>query len=511
MSQSIGTVYLVGAGPGDPGLITLRGLECLARADVVLYDYLVNPALLHHAPPEAVRVGLGDASGRTLSQEQVHERLVALARDGMTVVRLKGGDPFVFGRGGEEAEVLRRAGVPFEIVPGVTAALGAAAYAGIPLTHRDHASAVLLATAHEDPSKPSSRLDWELLARFEGTLVFYMGAGRVAEVADALVEAGKAPSTPAALVAWGTLPRQQSAWGTLADIAAQTQRQSLSAPAVIIVGPVVELGPMLHWFEDRPLFGQRIVVTRPEQQGREWAQRLFSLGAEPILFPTIRVLPPEDWADVDAALRELNSFDWLVFTSVNGVRFFLDRLLATGGDLRRLGGTRLAAIGPATRDALGAFYLHADLVPEHFAAEHLAETLVPHTKGKRVLLARASRARQVLPEQLAAGGAEVRELVVYQNVDVTEADAELLERLRDGTVDWITLTSPAIARSLARLVPADLLPMLGRNIRLASISPLTTQTARELGMEISAEATQYTTDGVVQAMIEAVRADRANA
>jgi uroporphyrinogen III methyltransferase/synthase len=509
MSQPCGTVYLVGAGPGDPGLITVRGRECLARADAVIYDYLVNPALLDHAPPEAVRINRGNADGgAALSQQQVHEQMITLAREGKAVVRLKGGDPFVFARGGEEAQVLREAGVPYEVVPGVTAALGAAAYTGIPLTHRDHASAVLLATAHEDPAKASSQLDWELLARFDGTLVFYMGAGRVAEVAGALVSAGKAPATPTALVAWGTLPQQQSVWATLADVAEHAQRQSVTAPAVIIVGPVVELGPVLRWFEHRPLFGQRIVVTRPAHQGRELADRLVSLGAEPILFPTIRVLPPDDWATVDAAIAKMDSFDWLVFTSANGVRYFLNRLVDTGADLRQLGRTRLAAIGPATRDALADYYLHADVMPDQFAAEYLADTLVPQVTGKRILLARASRTREVLPERLADAGAEVDQLVVYQNVDVEEADPDFLERLRSGTIDWITLTSPAIARSLARLVPPVLRPCLGRDVRLASISPLTTQAAREVGLKVAAEATRYTTEGVVQAMINALRVQR---
>ncbi|MGE5192718.1 MAG: uroporphyrinogen-III C-methyltransferase, partial [Deltaproteobacteria bacterium] len=422
-----GKVYLVGAGPGDPGLITLKGLECLARADLVLYDGLVNPLILQHTHGRAERTCRSECPfGRHLDQEEINQRLIAAARAGKTVVRLKGGDPFVFGRGGEEAAALVRAQIPFEVVPGVTAAVAGSAYAGISLTHRDFASAVAFVTGHEDPLKPSTALDYRALAAFPGTLVFYMGLHRLAAIAEALITAGKSPQTPAAVVCCGTTPAQRTVCSPLAEIAAKVQSAGLHAPSTIIIGECVRQRETIAWFEKKPLFGKRILVARPAAQAATVVSRLLELGAQPILAPTIDVEPPADWAQVDRALARIHEFDWIVFTSVNGANFLLNRLWETCGDLRRLGAAKIAAIGEGTAQALAEFHLRADLVPETFRAEALAEALKPHVAGKRVLWARASRGRDVLPSELCAAGADLEELIVYRNIDVAALDPGVL-------------------------------------------------------------------------------------
>lgn len=499
-----GKVYLVGAGPGDPGLISLRAVECLARADLVLYDLLVNAALLEHAAPHARCECLGQpGTGRTITHDEIVAKLVAESRAGRTAVRLKGGDPFVFGRGGEEAESLHAAGIPFEVVPAPTAGIAAPAYAGIPVTHRDRASAVALVTGHEDPAKSGDDLDWPALARFPGTLVFYMAMGRIDALTQQLQRVGKPPETPVAVVCWGTLPRQKTVRGTLANIAHRSQQSEMTSPAVIVVGDVAALGDRLDWFSRRALFGQRVVVTRPRAQAGSMIHRLNELGAEALLLPTVRIEPPDDWTPVDRAIRRLDETDWLVFTSANGVRFFLGRLLETG-DLRRLGAVRLAAIGPGTAAALADFHLRPDLMPDRYVAEALAEALAPLVAGKRVLLARADRGREVLQEILTSAGARVERLTAYRNVDETHGDPDVLDRIRRGEVDWVTLTSSAIARALTKLLEDRARQRLGRDIKLASISPVTSAAARELGWEVTVEARSYTPDGVIDAIIEHV-------
>ena len=497
-----GTVYLVGAGPGDPGLLTLRAAECLGLADFVLYDTLVNPALLQKVSSGARLRRLAEPGPcESLSREEVVSILVAEARAGNVVVRLKGGDPFVFGRGGEEAEALKEAGIPFEVVPAPTAGIAAPAYAGIPVTHRRWASAVALITGHEDPSKPDRSLDWEALARFPGTLVFYMAMGRVGSLTAALRGAGRAATTPAAAISWGTMPNQQTVLGTLGDLADRVAEADLTSPAVIVVGEVARLHEELAWFEHRPLFGRRVVVTRPRGQSVALIARLQNLGAEAIELPTIRIEPPADWTPVDAAIERLSEYDWLVFTSANGVCFLLDRLLERS-DLRRLGSLRLAAIGPGTASALASYHLRADLVPEQYVAEALAEALAPHVAERRVLLARADRGREVLERLLSDAGAQVERLTVYRNLDETHPDSNVLGRIERGEVDWITLTSSAITRSLCDRLDEQARSHLGRKIKLASISPVTSKTARELGLEITVEARDYTADGVVDALVE---------
>lgn len=497
----VGTVYLVGAGPGDPGLITLRGVECLRRADLVLYDYLANPRLLDFAPPEARRVCLG-RHGRAaiLPQQEVNRTMVDAALAGKTVVRLKGGDPAVFARAAEELEALTAAGVPCEVVPGITAALAVGSHAGIPLTHRDHASAVALVTGHEGGDKPVSSLDFAALARFPGTLVFYMGVTSASHWTQALVAAGLSPETPAAIVRRCSWPDQMTIRCTLGSVAPTIARHHLRPPVVVIIGQVAALTTTVDWFTSRPLFGRRILVTRPLDQADELQRRLLELGADVLVQPAIQITAPADWQPVDRALARLEQFDWLVFSSVNGVRWLLHRLLDQGSDLRSLAGVRLAAIGPGTARALEQFHLRADLVPRDFRAEALAEALSPDAAGKRFLLARASRGREVLAEQLRAAGGIVEQIVVYQSVDVTTVDLDVAQRMASGRIDWVTVTSSAIARSLATLFGESL-----TQTRLASISPVTSATLRQLRLEPTAEAATYTVEGVVDAILAAER------
>lgn len=497
----LGKVYLVGAGPGDPGLITLRGMECLRRADLILYDGLVNPLILQHTSAAAERTCRSDGpDGRLLPQSEINARLIAEARAGKTVVRLKGGDPFVFGRGGEEAAALVQAGIPFEVVPGVTAAVAASAYAGISVTHREFSSAVAFITGHEDPEKGENALDYQALAAFPGTLVFYMGLHRLPAIVAALLSHGKRPDTPAAVISRGTTPAQQTVSAALGDLPRLVQQAQLHAPSMIIVGDCVRLRETIAWFEKRPLFGKRIVVTRAVEQTGPIVSKLLELGAQPILLPLISILPPADWRETDEIVSQLGEFDWIVFTSLNGVNLFLRRLWETGHDLRALNSVKLAAIGSGTAQALAEYHLKADLVPESFRAEALAAALKPHVAGKRVLWPKASRGRDVLPTELRNAGADVRELVVYQNVDAEQIDPGILSAIERGEVDWICLSSPSIARNLQRVLSDAARAQLGKTVRLASISPVTTAAAKELNLPISAEAAVYTWDGLFEAI-----------
>jgi uroporphyrinogen III methyltransferase/synthase len=507
MSAHRGVVYLVGAGPGDPGLLTRRGAEVLATAEVVIYDHLASPRLLDLAPKEALRICAGKSIGHcTLAQEEINALLVEHAREGRRVVRLKGGDPFVFGRGAEEAEHLRASGLAFEVVPGVTAAVGVTAYAGVPVTHRASASAVAFVTGHHDPEAPESRdrLDWPALARFPGTLVVYMGVTRLPALCRTLVRLGKPATTPAALIASGTLAQQRTIVATLADLPGKVAEDGVGPPALLVIGDVVSHRPALRWFEDRPLFGRRIVVTRPADEADRSAAALEALGAEVLIAPTVEIRPLEDFGPLDRAIGRLDTFDWLVFTSGNGVRAFLDRLDALGRDLRALGPLKLAAIGPATAEALARYRLRADLVPESFRSESLAEALLERAAGRRVLLARADRGRTVLKDELERV-AEVEQVAVYRNADAEALPAAVAERLAEGTIDWITLTSPAITERLHALLPDPARARIGQSIRLASLSPVTSSAAARLGWPIAAEARTYTWPGLIAALVDKIK------
>ncbi len=495
-------VALVGAGPGNPGLLTVRAVECLSRAELVLYDRLVPERLLECVPAGARRLCVDEFHGCHPERwPHVYQTMIDAARQGKRVVRLKGGDPFLFGRGGEEAAVLRGAGVPFEVVPGVTAALGAAACAGIPLTDRRHASAVALVTGHQKPDAEDS-LDWAALARFPGTLVVYMGVARLPHLVGELLRHGKAPDTPAAVVRWGTTPEQQTLAVPLAALPDAVQAAELKAPALVIVGPVVALRCELAWFESRPLFGKHVLVTRPRGQAGDMVRRLEELGAAVSLLPAVEIGEPADWGPTDRALAELASYRWLVFTSVNGVEAFLGRLRRTGRDLRALGAVQLAAIGPATADALRAYHLEPDLVPETYTSEGLAAALKERAAGQRVLLARADRGREVLRSELAAVAA-VEQVAVYSQRDA-EIDAKTLAPLREGKMDFVTLTSSNIARALVQALDEEALGQVrAGKVRLVTISAVTSAAVRELGLPVAAEAREATAEGVVQALVGA--------
>jgi uroporphyrinogen III methyltransferase / synthase len=479
-----GIVYLVGAGPGDPGLMTRRSLELIAAADIVLYDRLIPPGALEGARPDAELRYVGKEPGAAaMEQEQINSLLVELGSAGRRVVRLKGGDPFVFGRGGEEAEALAAAGVPFEVVPGVTAAVAAPAYAGIPVTHRDAASAVAFVTGHEDPAKPESALDWDTLARFPGTLVFYMGVRNLPLIARRLCAGGRDPAEPAAVIARGTMPGQRSLTGTLADLPEQAAAAGLGPPAVIVVGPVAALGDTLAWLERRPLHGQTIAVTRARAQASGLAARLRDLGAEVVEAPAIRI-EPRDIEPPDPAAYSL-----ICFTSPNGVGLFF---AALEGDARALAGTRVAAIGPGTAAELERHGIAADVVPERFVAEGLLDAL-GDVSGERVLVARAAEARDVLPDGLRERGAEVEVLALYDTVPEPVGDGAL------AGATHVTFTSSSTVRFF--------LEGGGRvgDARVVSIGPVTTATLRERGIEPHVEAERHDIDGLVHAIVEDVR------
>ncbi len=490
------SVYLVGAGPGDPGLLTLRAVECLRRADVVLYDYLVNPAALEHAAPGAELVRLGRPStGRNLTPEQIAARMIEEARRGRIVVRLKGGDPSVFARGSDETGALREAGVSFEVVPGVTTGLAVAGYCEIPVTEASEASAVALVTARERGGKRASSLDYRALASFPGTLVFHMGVSRVTEWSGALLEHGKAPDTPVAIVRWCTRAAQDMVRCTLATVADVVQRRELRPPAVFVVGDVVDRAPDRSWFVRGPLFGTRVLVPGTPATSRKLRDALAERGAEVVVRPAIRVVAPDDWAPVDAALDALERYDWVVFSSANGVDHFLGRLFRRGGDVRCFGGVRLAVMGPGTASALARYHLSADLVPAEFVAESLARDLAKRVGGGRFLLVRGSQGRDVLARGLAAAGATVDQVAAYRSVGVEAPDPDVAAALSAGTIDWVAVTSAAIARSLDRLYGAAL-----KRARLASIGPVTSAALRALGHEPAVEAAPHTIAGLVEAM-----------
>jgi uroporphyrinogen III methyltransferase/synthase len=506
MADSQAPVHLVGAGPGDPGLLTLRAAECLAQADFVLYDQLVPVRLLDYAPASAERVCVADlAGGHPERYPHAHTTMIAAARQGKRVVRLKGGDPFLFGRGGEEAAALRAAGIPFEVVPGVTAGLAVPAYAGIPLTHRDHASAVALITGHENPAKPTSALDWQVLARFPGTLVVYMGMSRLPDLVEVLVTHGKDPLTPAAAIRWGTTAEQQTVTSPLRDLPQVVRDAGLKAPAIVVIGSVVGLREQLGWLEQRPLFGKHVLITRPRHQAAELSQHLERLGASTYLLPTVEICEPLNWTVADRALSHLEQFDWLVFTSANGVHALVRRLRALRLDLRVLGRLRFAAIGPGTAEALRDYHLDADLVPHEFRSESLAAALKERAAGQRILLARADRGRELLRQEL-SGVASVTQIAVYAQIDANIDDSVLLDQLRQGKIEFITLTSSNIARALLRRLDGETRQRIESGaLQLVSISPVTSAAIQEMGFRVAAEATTYTSAGVVEALVKLVQ------
>jgi uroporphyrinogen III methyltransferase/synthase len=491
-----GVVYLVGAGPGDPGLMTARSLDLIASADTIYYDRLIPPTALDDARPDAELIYVGKAPGKpSVPQDEIGERLVEAARAGKSVVRLKGGDPFVFGRGGEEGEALRAAGVEFEVVPGVTAGVAASAYAGIPVTHRDDASAVAFVTGHEDPEKPETALDWGALARFPGTLVFYMGVKRLGDNAAALIAAGRDPDEPAAAVERGTMEGQRTVVATLGTLAQALERERVGAPALIVVGPVVGRHESLAWLERRPLHGRRVVVTRARAQASGLAATLRDLGAEVVELPAIRIEPAIESDEVRQAVKRIGEYALICLTSPNGVRLLFGAMDGAGLDARALAGATVAAIGPGTARALAKRGIAADIVPERFVAEGLIEALVPvEVDGRPVLVARAADARDVLPEWLESRGAEVDVVALYETVR-EKPDPAAVETAQ--TADYITFTSSSTVRNLTEAL-GDGFPA---RARIVSIGPVTSEAARDAGLDVHVEAERHDIDGLVAALI----------
>ena len=481
--------------------MTLRGKELLEQAEVVIYDYLANEEFLQFAPLKADRVYVGKKGGdHTMSQEEINHLLVEKGRNHV-VVRLKGGDPFVFGRGGEEAQVLVAAGIPFEVVPGVTAAIAVPAYAGIPLSHRDYAASMAFITGHERDDKAESKIAWDRLATGVGTLVFFMGVKNLPEICRSLIAHGRASDTPVAVIRWGTTPEQQTVVGTLQDIAEKVAQAKLKPPAITVVGEVVRLREELNWFEQRPLFGRHVVVTRAREQASEFKTILADLGADCIEFPTIAVEPPPSWEPLDAAVNALSTYDWIIFTSVNGVHFFMERLRLADRDVRGLHGVQLAAIGPKTAEALEQYGLRPDLVPEEYRAESLLEGLShKEIKGKRFLLPRALAAREVLPETLRQWGAHVDVVPAYQTVLPPERSTEMMERLRSGKIDCLTFTSSStVSNFFSMFEKGSILPLL-KNVCIACIGPVTAKTAEAFGLAADVMPSEYTIAGLAGAI-----------
>jgi uroporphyrinogen III methyltransferase/synthase len=503
-----GTVYLVGAGPGDFGLMTLRGAELLARADVVVYDALINKELLRLAPPGAELIYAGKrSSAHVIPQEELNQLLVAKAGEGKSVVRLKGGDPYVFGRGGEEAEELAAAKIAFEVVPGITSAVAALTYAGIPITHRDHCSSFTVITGHEDPTKEEVGADWAQVARIPGTKVILMGVTRIRQIAELLVANGMGKDTPIAMIRWGTTGRQECIEGTLQTIAEVVEKTGFKPPALTVIGEVVKLRGKLNWFEKRPLFRQRIVVTRTRDQASQLSRQLLDLGADVLEIPTIKIVPPTERHALAEALVELNSYDWLVFTSPNGVTAFFELFFKAFDDMRDIGGVRIAAVGPATAAKLKELHLKVDLMPEEYIATKIGAAFAKFesVENLKILLLRAEVANRELPEQLEKMGAIVDDVGCYKTVPETEDLNNAAARLMENGADWITFTSASTVENFHVRFPLPELMVRFPQLKLASIGPETSKAIVALGLEPTIVAKEHTVEGLVKAIEAAAK------
>jgi uroporphyrinogen III methyltransferase/synthase len=536
--MSTGKVYLVGAGPGDFKLISIKGLECIKKADVIVYDRLANRRLLSFAHPRAELLYVGKEAGiRTMEQREIGELLVARSREGKTVVRLKGGDPFIFGRGGEEAEVLADGGIDFEVVPGVSSAHGVPAYAGIPITHRALSSTVAIVTGHEDPTKKESCINWEKLATAVDTIVFLMGMKNLPFIVEQLIKYGRKKTTPAAIIYRGTTAEQKTVVGSLENIAALSRKEGLKPPSVVVIGEVVRLRERLGWVEKKPLFGKRILITRTHEQAEEMVAAIEELGGEALELPTIKIVAPQSYEVLDRAIHRISQpgawslepgavsgvpepsasslqpravpYSWIIFTSANGVGFFLRRLKELRKDVRILKGIELAAIGPATAKKLEDSGLLIDFMPDEYVAEAVVEGLKNlGISGKRVLIPRAEVAREILPQELERMGAKVDVAPTYRTVSDPSAIEELKRLLSEGRIDIIAFTSSSTVKNFIKATEGLDLPGLLRDVQIACIGPVTAKAAGELGLNVAATASEYTTQGLVAAIVEMVGAGR---
>ncbi len=503
-----GKVYLIGAGPGDYRLLTLKACDCLKQADTVVYDRLADARILQYAPQDAEYIYVGKASSQhTMTQDKICQLLVDLAKEGKTVVRLKGGDPFVFGRGGEEALLLQENDLPFEIVPGVTSAISVPAYAGIPVTHRGIAASFAVVTGHEDPTKDNSDINWQQLATATDTVVFLMGVANLPKITAKLMENGRSGDTPVAIIRWGTKAQQQVWASTVAEAAEMAKREQIKPPCIFLVGNVVKLREKLAWFDNpqlKPLFGKRILVTRSRAQASRLTAGLEDLGADCLEAPAIRIQPPADnYAALDKAIGSLADFDWIIYTSANGVEHFFSRLSEAGLDSRSLCGKKICAIGSATAQALEKHGIKADIVPKEYRAEGILSAMYGKLKeGDKVLLPRAAEARSILPEELKRQGADVVVATAYETV-AGEADGMALsEELANGSIDAVTFTSSSTVKNLLKLL-GDNAPELLKNVKIAAIGPITAETCKQNGLQVTVQAQEYTIDGLIQAVKEA--------
>ena len=495
-----GKVYLVGAGPGDPGLITVKGLECLRKADVVIYDRLIDDSLLEEASPEAEKIYVGKGRGcHAMEQKEINLLLIGKARECKTVIRLKGGDPFVLGRGGEEAEVLAANGIHFEVVPGVSSAYAVPAYAGIPVTHRRLASSFTVITGHEDPEKGESHIDWNKIGAGSDTLVFLMGMGNLAHIVSKLIQNGRPPSTPVAVINNGTSPKQRTITGTLEDIVVKAKKENFEPPAVIVVGEVVKLRQQIRWFDNLPLFGKRVLVTRAEHQIKQLSRLLLERGAVPVEMPVIKINPPENWRDLDKAILDLKNFNWVIFTSVNAVEIFWKRLQAKKLDARQFGGTKIGAMGPTTAGVLEDRGLHPDYVPKTYTSRgFLAGLKKQDIVGRRVLLPRADIAGNELNDGLIKLGARIHQITAYRTATVAKPVSQAKQMLLSGEIDVITFTSASTVKSL--------LDVLGRKwevvkrAKLACVGPSTVAALSDKGLKADIVAREHTMVGLVTAV-----------
>ena len=502
-----GKVYLIGAGPGDPGLMTLKGKDILCKADVIIYDYLANKIFLEYAKPEAELIYVGKKGGdHTMGQADINRLIIEKSQTGKSVARLKGGDPFIFGRGGEEAQELVADGVPFEVVPGITSAISVPAYAGIPLTHRDHTATVAFVTGHEDPNKKESNINWDQLATGAGTIVFLMGVGNLSKIAKNLIRYGRSGETPTAVIRKGTVAKQKTVCGNLENIAERVEGAGLRPPAIIIVGDVVGLRDELNWFETKPLFGKRIVVTRAREQASGFLQELASLGADCIQFPTIEIIPPDSWEPMDKAISDLESYQWLLFTSVNGVKYFLQRLHFLKKDVRDLKGIKIGAIGPKTADQWHQLGIKPDLIPDEYRAEAVVESFKKwDTQGVRILVPRAAKAREILPDQLRKMGAQVDVVDAYKTVSPTDDTTGVRDMLEKGTIDMVTFTSSSTVTNFVNMFGSEkerLTDEWMKRVKIACIGPITADTAREQGFSVDLMPSDYTIEALTRAITD---------
>lgn len=497
-----GKVYLIGAGPGDPGLLGLKAKECLETADAVVYDRLADPRIIEFCRKDAEMVYVGKASANhTMRQPDINKLLVKLAAEGKTVARLKGGDPFVFGRGGEEAIELLEAGLPFEFVPGVTSAIAVAEYAGIPVTHRHVATSFAVITGHEDPTKGESTINWKGLATAVDTLVFLMGVENIERISSQLIANGRSADCPAAVIRWGTRPEQRTLITTVGKAAADVKATGMKPPAIFLVGEVVKLREQLQWFDNKPLFGKTVIVTRARAQASALTKKLEAQGARVLEVPAIKIVPPADFAPLDKAIAEIDTYKWLILTSVNGVEYFFNRLQKAGKDSRALCGVKIAAIGSATAEALKGYGITADLIPSAYKAEELADALAEDTKaGDKLLLARAKVARNVLPERLRALGAQVDVVAAYETVTDCQNKEELLDALESGEASVVTFTSSSTVTNLLDVL-GDKKDLLNK-VALAAIGPVTAETLEKNGLKPAISAAEYTIDGLMTAIEE---------